>query len=152
MNQFLFTCVLLLVSGGCFAEEVEFPIPEQFSIGIEGFAGASYRVSIDESGKGIVYQHNPRTFTAWEGTKTEKIEIPNWKWRRLWYDLGKLKVWEWKKEYIDPDIADGTVWDVTIVWDGKEIRSRGNNAYPSEKEFLILRLLIESLIEGRNFR
>ena len=48
--------------------------------------------------------------------------------------LDALKIFDWKKDYHDPDILDGTQWELTFK-DGKKIyRGRGSNAYPENFE------------------
>ena len=56
--------------------------------------------------------------------------------RKLW----DIHMGEWKKEYINPDVLDGTQWSVEIRYnDGKECHFSGSNMYPYNfNEFLEL--------------
>lgn len=45
---------------------------------------------------------------------------------------GDLHIGEWKKDYMDPNVLDGTQWDLEIQYinDRKPVRISGSNAYP----------------------
>ena len=46
-------------------------------------------------------------------------------------ELSDLHMGRWKKDYDNPDVLDGTSWDVTIKYDnGKKWKSGGCNAFP----------------------
>lgn len=46
--------------------------------------------------------------------------------------LKLMKVLNWKRKYIEPDICDGTQWFVEIETKGNAIRINGSNKYPSQ--------------------
>ena len=125
--------------------------PAKLSLGIGGFLGASYRVELVEGTATVRYLYNPQTFTASKGTEEEKIEIPLQRWIAFRKGLDAASVWNWKKEYGKKDVADGTVWDVTIEWDDKKISSRGDNAYPKAKQFAAYKSAVRALLGGKNF-
>lgn len=59
-------------------------------------------------------------------------------WSELKAAIDEINVWEWEKNY-QPDgvIMDGTSWSLNIQWDGRSVKSGGNNAYPERfKDFL----------------
>ena len=42
----------------------------------------------------------------------------------------------WKRNYYDNDILDGTQWEIEIIRDGRNFKRYGNNNYPKEWERL----------------
>jgi hypothetical protein len=46
--------------------------------------------------------------------------------------LSKCSILDWDKEYIDPDILDGTQWSLDIELKDRSIQINGSNAYPKE--------------------
>ena len=52
-------------------------------------------------------------------------------WEEFWQTVETLKVWSWKKNYINRDIIDGTQWELRIKREGRRRRRiYGLNAYP----------------------
>jgi hypothetical protein len=125
-------------------------VPKKFVASIEGFAGASYKVELAADGT-VTYFRNPHTFTAWEGTKRSRIRIPAERWIEFRQQLDSAKVWSWNRNYSDPNIADGTVWHLEIVYADRKITSDGNNAYPNKEQFEALRAATQKLIGGKRF-
>ncbi|WP_218240498.1 hypothetical protein, partial [Pseudomonas sp. 2822-17] len=37
---------------------------------------------------------------------------------------------DWKRQYVEPDVMDGTNWQVELVRDGRNIYKQGNNKFP----------------------
>jgi hypothetical protein len=126
-------------------------MPSKLRMGIEGFAGVSYRAELVSGKSAIVYLFNPRTFTSWKGTKRRTIPIPSERWIAFHQSLDQARIWNWKSKYVDPNVADGTVWDIEIAWGDRTIKSRGSNAYPDSKQFEIYRKAVEELL-GHPFK
>jgi hypothetical protein len=118
--------------------------PSKLLLRIEGFLGASYWVELVPDSSSV-------RFTTAEGTKEEKIDIPNERWSIFWKRLEEANVWSWKKQYRDPNTVDGTVWTVTIDWSGRKVGSSGSNAYPDIKQFEIFKAGVSELLGGRKF-
>jgi hypothetical protein len=125
--------------------------PTKMSLGIGGFLGASYRVELVEGGSAVKYLYNPHTFTDFKGTKEEQILIPPQRWAAFRRSLDAAGVWAWNKQYMNKDIQDGTVWHVTVEWAGKRIKSEGDNAFPTEKDFTAFKAAVTELLGGRKF-
>jgi len=53
-------------------------------------------------------------------------------WEHFHQELDSLKVWEWKHEYFNHDICDGTQWKVEIIWGSKKYIAFGSNSYPTK--------------------
>ena len=52
-------------------------------------------------------------------------------WEEFWQTVDTLKVWSWKKNYINRDVIDGTQWELRIKRKGRRRRIiSGSNAYP----------------------
>ena len=52
-------------------------------------------------------------------------------WEEFWQTVDTLKVWSWKKNYINRDVIDGTLWELRIKRKGRRRRIIfGSNAYP----------------------
>ena len=55
-------------------------------------------------------------------------------WEDFWETVDKLKVWNWKKDYHNDDVLDGTQWELMNKREGKRKRRIfGSNAYPKPK-------------------
>ena len=95
-----------------------------FSIG--GFSG-DYEKIVWQNDK--LYHFFERSFLD------EDFTIPSIKdWDDFWDTVDKLKVWNWKKDYNNDDVLDGTQWELTIKREGKRKRRIfGSNAYPEPK-------------------
>ena len=125
--------------------------PTKMSLGIGGFLGASYRVELLEGTSTVQYLYNPQTFTNLKGTKEEKIEIPLERWTAFRKSLDAAGVWGWKTQYVHKGVADGTVWDLTIEWGDHKIKSKGDNAFPRQKDFVVFKTAVSELLGGRKF-
>jgi len=65
--------------------------------------------------------------------------------------LEHLKVWRWKKEYVDPDVLDGTQWSLQITKGASMLKCHGSNDYPSEFDAFVAAVnkLAQSDLFGR---
>lgn len=131
--------------------------PARFKVGIGGFFGPSYAVELSEKGA-LVYSRNAKTFVAAEGTVRETVEVSPEAWRTFCRELDEIDVWAWKPRYENPNVMDGTQWQVDIAACGKSIASTGYNDYPGgtlppdgDRFPRFLRAMSE-LLGGREFR
>ena len=59
------------------------------------------------------------------------IKVSKEEWIKFWRKMDKINVWEWQKDYFNPDIYDGTQWELTVQGNGRgKIKVFGSNAYP----------------------
>ncbi len=100
----------------------------------------------------MIYLSNPQTFTSGPGTTKAVIKIDSARWTAFRKALDKAKVWKWKKSYSDPNIADGTVWNLSVKYQGAEVDTRGNNSYPDKQQFEIFRAAVVNLLGGKDFK
>ena len=146
----------LMCFGGCESDDdAAAPPPDvhptQFAARIGGIFGPSYDVILT-GGNTVVYRHNPRTFTSCPGTKNETIRVSEEGWIRFRQALDEAQVWNWKDEYVDPDICDGTSWGLVAQYGDESLGSLGRNAYPPEEQFERFLQGVRELIGGKDFR
>lgn len=125
--------------------------PRELTASIGGFAGASWSIEMRDKNT-IIYSHNPRTFTGWPGTKREVIHVPEERWRAFRRDLDQARVWNWRKEYINRDVVDGTVWTFKAVYADRSADTRGKNAFPNREQFEKFKKAVSALLGGREFQ
>ena len=97
-----------------------------FDFSIGGFSGGYER---------IIWQ-NDKLYYYCDGIfLDEDFTIPSIKdWEEFWVEVDALKVWNWKKDYNNDDVLDGTQWELTIKRAGRRRRRIfGSNAYPEPK-------------------
>lgn len=125
--------------------------PSVIEVSIGGFLGASYRVELESDGA-LLYRHNPKTLTSEPGTRTRRIRVGDDQWREFRRVMDEVNVWVWKKEYIDPNVADGTQWSLRLEYADASVFSRGSNAFPEQQDFERFRVAVEMLLGGREFK
>ena len=125
--------------------------PTHFEVSLGGFTGPSYRVELQEDGS-LLYLHHPHTFTSARGTKKRRITVTDAQWHQFRGALEEVDVWNWKEEYTDPRILDGTQWLLRIQYADAAVYSRGSNSFPPNGGFERLRGAVEDLLGGRDFR
>ncbi|NCA83157.1 MAG: hypothetical protein EOM72_10510 [Opitutae bacterium] len=104
-------------------------LPDKFKARIGGYLGWSFSVALTPDG--LEYTEFAGKFLP----VATKILTPSAaRWQAFRHALEKADVWRWKKEYANPDVADGTVWEFTCEWDGLEIRTAGSNAWPGDAD------------------
>ena len=119
--------------------------PTEFRLYINGFFGTSYTVELE--GETLRYQA-----VSEEGHQEVKTVTPTSKqWETFWSTLERIGVWNWKSDYPNPGILDGTQWDITLEYSGRTVTSQGDNAYPNEKAFNAFLDAISRLIGGLPF-
>ena len=99
------------------------PTTLRFEIG--GFMGQSHDLWF----KGGLL--NYRTAAgAYSWGETIQISPGPEQWEAFWRTVDAADVWNWRAEYQDPGICDGTHWSLSLRYRGRTIRSQGSNAYP----------------------
>jgi len=125
--------------------------PSVFEVSIGGFFGASYRVELQSDGT-LLYRHNPKTLISEPGTRTRRVRVGDDQWREFRRVMDEVNVWVWRKEYIDPNVADGTQWSLRLEYADASVVSRGSNAFPEQQAFERFRAAVEMLLGGREFK
>ena len=124
--------------------------PEFMSLRIGGAFGKSFEIIYDR--RELRYFAADNQFLLSEA-KPVLIKPSDQEWEDFFKKLDSLKVWKWKRHYIDPDMSDGTTWEAFISYsflEPKDLISYGSNAYPPDfRSFLSA---VSKLIGGRDFR
>ena len=127
--------------------KAKFP-PKNFVASIGGFSGASYKIVFD--GKGCKYKHNPNGFTEWGGT-THELGVSENSWKILRDQLNDIELWKWQQRYENPEIHDGTVWEIEIETENQIVRSTGSNAGPGRDRFRAMLEALSKFAGGKTF-
>lgn len=98
---------------------------------VGGYFGGYYHVTIDLKNLKITWLFNEagseETSTRSIRTKTAEEFIKC---------LQEINLLNWKGNYIDPGVCDGTQWSVEIITDERIVRKYGSNKFPREwKQF-----------------
>ena len=99
---------------------------------VGGYMGYSFEVKIDFENSLSKYtvfkEHYEKLSSEIINLSREKIEV-------FINTLDVIKITEWKHNYENPGIMDGTSWSVTICFDNnKEARFTGDNSFPEHWE------------------
>lgn len=87
-------------------------------------------------GSGAQIQYLPPLGTFKQTEIIKKINADEW--MKLLHDFYRCYIIDWKKQYADPDILDGTQWELAIkLNDNTVIQRSGSNAYPPHWKKLI---------------
>ena len=100
------------------------PLNMEFSIG--GFFGGRYFIRLEndilEYGESVGHPDN--------GYIKLSISPSKQKWKNFKKKLDAIDVWSWKNEYNNPNVLDGTQWELEIDYGDQKIKSYGSNLYP----------------------
>lgn len=135
----------VILSSSAALAEVRCGQPRKFRAEIGGFLGASYAVEL--KGSEIQYSvlepgSRDATVSTIRATEREWCEF-----RRALHEVG---VWGWREEYLNPNVLDGTHWDLDIAYEDNALRARGVNDFPTN--FMGYELAVEKLLGGKRFR
>ncbi|MEJ2407620.1 MAG: hypothetical protein P8171_25840 [Candidatus Thiodiazotropha sp.] len=131
------------------------PVPTLFVFEIGGFTRPGYRIEWRDGA--LFYSKGPSTYS---GTTTQK-SLSREDWLRFWSKLQAdgISLWNWKSRYENPEVMDGTQWELILVQDQYTKRIYGSNAFPDfnepdwtrSREFCGLILAIGSLVGNKDF-
>lgn len=100
--------------------------PTVFEAYVGGFTGDSYQVALTENG--LIYR--PYGYGAVPEPSVAVQPSPS-DWQRFRQSVDKLAVWDWQADYQPDDLVmDGTGWEISLAWGGREVESTGSNAFP----------------------
>ena len=105
----------------------------QFEFKIGGFRSNCYNISnINKSVISLVsYSYGPFLYQL----NSEPLDS---EWTKFWNLVDKLDIWQWKKEYIEKEIHDGSEWELMIDRKGKKRRTiYGSNLYPKNFKLIV---------------
>lgn len=120
--------------------------PNKFFIAIGGFTGTSYQLEL-KSGK-LIYTE----FRSGYEKIGDKIFRPKAEqWEAFWQVADDMDIWNWKKEYRNPEMLDGTSWRVRIKFKDKEMDSQGSNNSPDGGKLPKFLSAVRQLINNESF-
>jgi hypothetical protein len=133
-------------------------VPKRFTASIGGFLGSSYKVELRDGTLAYTSSGPGRT-----NLKQKTITPTATQWREFQRALDDLKVWEWRKEYPNRGIMDGTQWSLDIAFEDRPLQTHGDNCYPDDggkpnrnpeltKSFIAYLAAIQKLLGGEPFQ
>ncbi len=105
---------------------------KKLNASVGGYMGHSFVVEIDFEKALAEYKVFDRGYVS-KSSKT--LNLSSKKMSDFVQVLDKIKIIEWKKDYPNPGIMDGTNWGIEIKFDNnKKLISSGDNAFPAQWE------------------
>ncbi|MFS0647445.1 hypothetical protein [Siminovitchia sp. 179-K 8D1 HS] len=94
---------------------------------VRGFFGGYYNVEVNLTTLQV-------SWSFWQGGEQESFgkTIRPATAKKFLEGLKKVNLLNWRAEYVEPGVLDGTQWSVEIIRDGQNKKMRGNNQYPDE--------------------
>jgi hypothetical protein len=119
----LFVCLAAVFDGTLFAGETVFA-PHVFNAHIGGLFGTSYSVQLTNDV--LVYSATK----AGKLIDSAKIVPTDRQWGEFQEALNKLNIWEWRTNYINHTVVDGTQWSLEIKYANGSLKTFGSNSFP----------------------
>lgn len=101
------------------------PLGLEFWIG--GYSGPNHSVKLVNGVlKYELHEHR------YQDSPVKELEIipTHRKWLNFRKKLDEIDVWQWKHDYPNPGVCDGTQWELEIDYGVKKKNCSGDNAYP----------------------
>lgn len=95
---------------------------------VGGYFGGSYNVDFDLTTGSLTWSHWDRGEEVATEFKTAKEATV----KKIIEELKIINLLNWKREYIEPGVLDGTSWSVELIRDGRNIKKYGENKYPDD--------------------
>ena len=109
------------------------PLHFEFSIG--GYSGPCYNVKLKKGKLLYHYSDGGNYFNPSEATVVVPTER---KWLNFRKKLDIIDVWGWGASYDNPNVLDGTQWELEIDYEIKKISTNGSNSYPGNNNVAML--------------
>jgi len=104
-------------------------LPRKFEARIGGVQGFSFSASLTE--KGIEYTEFAEGYVP---MLTKLVTPTPSEWKKLHSVMETVEFWRWNREYFNPDVLDGTSWEIECEWGDQSIQTGGSNAFPSDPD------------------
>jgi hypothetical protein len=130
--------------------------PREFKADVIGINASTCRVALTN---GILFytRDDPAGITL-----KMRITPTDQQWREFREALDKLKVWEWRSNYVDLAVVDGTAWNIDIEYSDRKLHVHGANSYPDNagkpsgkpaqtKTFKDYLTAVQKLLGGKRF-
>ncbi|WP_077622598.1 hypothetical protein [Sediminibacillus massiliensis] len=97
---------------------------------VGGFFGGHSHVEIEFTSGTVTWEH----YEQGEKVDSDKKTVKENAMQNFKNDLKKVQLLDWRADYPNPGIMDGTQWEVELVRDGKNLKKHGDNQFPDEWE------------------
>ena len=99
-----------------------------FEFGIGGFFDGYQKMEVEKKDDAFTAKYFPAFGSE---DSAFEIRLTSDEFRTFIHKVYATSLLEWKEEYVDPYVLDGTQWEITIRYtDGKAQKWYGSNAYP----------------------
>ena len=133
-------------------------VPIRFRAHIGGFGGGDFVVELRDQ----VLTYTSRARERGQPARIETIVPTPEQWREFRAALDELRLWQWKSEYSNQGVADGTQWSIEIAYADRSLVAQGSNNFPDAagrpagspvptKSFQRYLAAVKSLLGGREF-
>lgn len=95
---------------------------------VGGYFGGYYQVEVDLENHFVSWTHGGRGESANMALRNIRLATG----KKFVEQMQNLDLLNWKAEYVDPGIMDGTQWHVEMEMDGYTITKHGSNDYPDQ--------------------
>lgn len=102
------------------------PVPTKFRAHIGGFLGGDYVVELRDGA--LTYSARGRDRGA--ASQVERILPTSAQWLEFRRSLDELNVWQWKGDYANQKVRDGTQWSIDLAYADRSLASMGSNNFP----------------------
>lgn len=95
---------------------------------VEGYFGGYYDVMIHYQNKKLTWKY------SLDGDSIEK-ELSDTDITTFMSGLKVVDLLKWKRRYEEPNMLDGTQWEVEIIREKRNLKRSGSNKFPAEWEY-----------------
>lgn len=109
---------------------------------VGGFSQGYYAVTVNFQTKNLTWTHCLSNQFIEKTISQSTIE-------HFRNELQKIELLNWKRNYNDPSILDGTQWEIVIIREKRNLKRSGSNQFPPEWEEFCETIIT---ISGEEFR
>jgi hypothetical protein len=94
---------------------------------VGGYSQGNFEVTVD-----LIKLEVTWNFRLGGEEKSSKKSMDSLMYKKFIELLKATNILNWKSKYVDPDVCDGTQWEIVITTDQKTIKKYGSNEFPEE--------------------
>jgi len=148
--------LVTVITSPSFAAETN-AAPQSFRASIGGFLGVCYSVELREGSLYYLAADAPQK------AQTLKLTPTSQQWREFRRALDDVGVWQWRTNYPNPGVYDGTQWSLEIRYGDRTLKTQGSNNFPGRagkpsgspketKAFSAYAAAVKRLLGGKEFQ
>ncbi len=133
-------------------------VPKTFRAHIGGFGGGDFVVELRDD----VLTYTARARERGQPARTETIVPSAAQWQEFRAALDEIRIWDWKSQYSNKGVVDGTQWSIDITYADRSLATQGSNNFPDAtgrptgdsvptKTFQRYLAAVKNLLGGREF-